>query len=125
MPETALPEPTFDRDGYPTEETLERLATWPLKSGEDFAAALDFLADAWDRHYGSVQHELEPALAKVVSPHGIFDGHRFLRLATGGWSANESLIGAIGQNLMLWSVTWRLSTAGGLHVFTYPMGTRS
>ena len=107
-----MAEPTFDVDGYPTEETLERLRTWPIT---DAAAALDFVAAAWHWPNG-VSRELRLQEAELLfwKP-----SDRFLRFATGGWSGNESLIDALKQSQVA-ALTWRLSSAGGLHIFQYP-----
>lgn len=106
-------DPTFDEDGYPSEETLLALRDWPM---EDAAGALDFLAAAWHWQEFGVSRELKPAEAEVVHAE---PEDRFLRLATGGWSGNEELIDVFSSR-MIYSVTWRLSARGGLHIFQYP-----
>jgi len=45
---------------------------------------------------------------------------KFLRLATVGWSGNEALVDALARNAVIYSLTWRLSSRGGLHIFEYP-----
>ena len=89
--------PTFDRSGYPTEETLAYLRTLPWT-----AAAMEFLDCAWNHHYGSVS-----------------EGAAELRLATGGWSGNEDVIHALMES-PFWSQGWQSSHRGGLHVFRTP-----
>ena len=104
--------PTFDANGYPTQDTLDALQAWPIT---DAAGALDFLVAAWHRTYGSI-HDLSAEEAAVCQARS---GDRFLRLATGGWSGNEDLIDALRGGLV-WSLTWRLSASGGLVIFGYP-----
>jgi len=108
-------QPTFDADGYPTDETLEIIKKWPMKSGLHANALLDFVAAAWHWPDFGVSHELKPAEAEVVHAE---PGDRYLRLATGGWSGNESLIAALDHSMGAFG-TWRLSSAGGLHIYRY------
>lgn len=108
-----IKEPTFDVDGYPTEETLQQLQEWPI---EEAGSALDFLAAAWHWADFGVSRILRPAEAEIV--HAELDDH-FLRLATGGWSGNEDLIAAFDKSYAS-ILTWRLSTRGGLHIYQYP-----
>ena len=111
-----MTETTFDRDGNPTDETLATLRSGDFASPTD---ALDFLRAAWNVQYGSVTETLTDAERSVL--HSGW-GDRYLRLTTGGWSANESLIGAY-QRTFGWAVTWQLSARGGLHMFKYPPRT--
>lgn len=92
--------PTFDQSGYPTEETLEAIAHW--HSG-DPNGWIEFIREAWNHGYGRMWNE---------------DG--FLKLATGGWSGNESIIHAMQQNFVLWSLMWESSHRGGLEVLRLP-----
>lgn len=99
-----LTEPTFDRDGYPTDETLERIATWPLVVGSDYEAAMDFAGRAWNypEYWVKTPDWPDPDLFERLCLRYEF--------STIGWSGNESIIGAIESNMMLrmmgaWS--WR------------------
>lgn len=102
----------MDSDGYPTDETLEAIRTWPFGH---LAELFDEVARIW--HWGYGIGELLPAEREVVHAD---DGDRFLRLATGGWSGNEDIIGAISDNIMA-QQRWRLSASGGLHIYEYPV----
>jgi hypothetical protein len=93
---------------------LEQLANW---ASHDAAGALDFLRHTWVTTYGSASDALTAGEAEVVRAE---KGERFLRLATGGWSENEALIGALQQNRMVWLLTWVLHARGGLYIFRYP-----
>lgn len=98
---------------YPTPEALARIETW---SYHDLAGALDFVKDIW--HWPDfASHDLRPEEAAVVHAE---PGERYLRLATGGWSGNESIIAAMRANTMLHAMTWRLRSIGGLHIYRYP-----
>ena len=94
-----MTEPTFDRDGYPTDETLTAIREWPWKDGD---ALLAYLAQAW--YY--------PDWAMMPEDEGR------VGFATGGWSGNESLIRAAMENRMWWTLHWWSSTRGGKYVFT-------
>ena len=85
--------PTFDADGSPTEETLEAIMAWSYP----WAGLIDFVRAAWNHHYGRMWEE---------------DG--VLKLATGGWSANEDVISALKDNLLFWTIRWESSRRGGL-----------
>ncbi len=95
-----MTEPTFDKDGYPTEETLQTIRQW---SHKDYRGLLEFVCKAWcyDDPY--------------VKRYG-----RRLELHTGGWSGNESLIGALQANTMFWAMCWDKSERGGHFWFELP-----
>lgn len=98
MARTAL----FDRDGYPAEDTLAAIEKWPVKEHEDCADLLRFVAAAW----------YWPEYAREVAPGR-------WTFATGGWSGNESLLGALAQNLMFGALMSGrfLRLAGGFAVY--------
>ena len=95
----AAREATFDRDGYPTEETLECIAAvnaWPW---DRYDAWIEFCREAYAEGRGWIR-----------------ETPKTLVFVTGGWSGNESVIRAMEQNLMfVWF--WRGSKRGGLHVW--------
>ncbi len=95
-------------DQHEEEETLAKIRVAPL--GE----VLDLVEDAWDKNYGSVRDDLTYAEWRVVGGDA---GDRYLRLATGGWSWNESVLSAFGNNTLGWMLHWVLSARGGLHIF--------
>lgn len=103
-----------DGDGYPTEAALKRIETWP---SEDIAGCLDFVKALWHFDGWGVSETLRPEEATIL--HAEPD-ERYLRLATGGWSGNESLIDALNANTMVRVMTWKLHARGGLHIYQYP-----
>jgi len=108
--------PTFDSDGYPTDETLAAIEAWPY---QDLAACLDFVKAAW--HWDDwATHDLSAHEAAIVRAEKT---DTYLRLATGGWSGNESLVAALRANRMISLQAWRLHARGGLHIYQYPQGT--
>lgn len=101
--------PTFDKDGYPTEETLEAVRTWPAT---DPAGLMDFVEEATS-DYGEVTRErqtLSDASDEIT-----------VRYSTGGWSGNENLIGALQDNLAFWMLCWYESRRGGGYTFRIPV----
>jgi hypothetical protein len=107
-----MTEPEFDRDGYPTEATLQALRDWPVSEAN---GALDFMAAAWHWSKSGVSRKLSSSEVKIVNAE---PGDRFLRFATGGWSGNEELLAAF-EGTINWTLTWCLSARGGLHIFRY------
>ena len=101
----------LDSGGYPTEAALEKART------VGWMEFLPFLEEAWNTDYGSARAELRDCERALVDFSG--GSARFLRLATGGWSGNEDLLGAVTDNVA-YGMTWALSSRGGLHIFRYP-----
>lgn len=100
-----MPEPTFDEDGYPTEDTLRTLRVWPALDG---IGALEFLREAWKY----------PERISLVSAVDDIDGTvEDWHLSTGGWSGNEELLGALKENFVWWSTNWYSHRRGGHYVF--------
>jgi hypothetical protein len=89
-------DPMLGDEGYPTEQELQRIRAWPM---DDFRALMAYIKPRWE-HYGSFDQR----------------GDRF-RLATGGWSGNESIIDALEGNWMFQTLcpeSWR---TGGLYIY--------
>lgn len=89
--------PTFDADGYPTEETELAIKTWDCR---DMDGWIKYIYETWNHNYG-----------RIFEENGLF------KMATGGWSGNESIISSMRENYALWSVLWESSHRGGLEVF--------
>lgn len=89
-----MTEPTFDRDGYPSDETLDAIREWDFTDWKGF---IRFLACSFSK-YG--RFELRGGM---------------LEMATGGWSGNEDVIHAFHGNFVLHSQMWESSRRGGLH----------
>jgi hypothetical protein len=90
--------PSFDADGYPTEETLMAIRDWPLKEQKSL---IEFLKICF-RVYGRVEEI----------------GDR-IEIATGGWSGNEDCIHFLKDN-SFWHLNWQSSHRGGLYCFDLP-----
>lgn len=95
--------PTFDADGYPTEETELAIKTWDFRDVDGWLA---YIREAWNHHYGRIWEE-----------------NKLLKMATGGWSGNESITHAMRENYVLWAMLWDSSHRGGLEVLRMPNTT--
>lgn len=107
-------EPTFDADGYPTDETLVRIRTWPFEKFSDLEDLMDFAGRAWS--YGAWEKE-----RGYVEPPFTNPCVRYV-FSTNGWSGNEFVVAAMEENGMLalvgpWS--WR---RGGHYEYRLPQG---
>ena len=90
----------IDSDGYPTDETLERIRNFdPCK--DDVYEFVEYLCDNWVNGY-------PPRWNKKRGT---------LQLSTGGWSGCESVIGALQKNSLFWMLYWYQSRAGGHYWF--------
>ena len=89
-------EPTFDSDGYPTDETLEIIKNW---DHNNFKGLMRYCHKAW--RYEEYFTEL----------------NEFYDVHTGGWSGNESIINALQENVMFWAMCWEQSRRGGHYIF--------
>ena len=82
---------------YPSEDDLKRIEAWDVR---DCAGLWDFLCSIWC--WGDWGCSIQGGM---------------WRLATGGWSGNEDIIGALQENKMFWLLCWQRSERGGLHWF--------
>uniref|UniRef100_A0A6M3KDF3 Uncharacterized protein n=1 Tax=viral metagenome TaxID=1070528 RepID=A0A6M3KDF3_9ZZZZ len=102
--------PTFDSDGYPTDETLKTIEEWPYT---DFPALMVYVAEAWK--WGCLTNEpskIEPIFDKKFED----DGYWWCGV-TGGWSGNEDLVAAMSRNTMFAALCWVADVRGGYHEF--------
>jgi hypothetical protein len=102
------PDPTFDADGYPTDETLKIIETWPINSNDSIASLLEYVKKAWTYNF-------------PVNSGGS-ERESWIYIATGGWSGNESIISALEGNIIFWVLCWLESHRGGGYKFlTHPI----
>ena len=100
--------PTFDADGYPTDETLRTIREWPIKSNANIQNLLRYVQEAW--RYKFVMHTYGSGREQWID------------VATVGWSGNEELIGALRENRTFWALCWLESRRGGGYRFlTMPL----
>jgi len=102
--------PTFDKGGYPTQETLAEISTWSF--GRGHRKLLEFASRAFHPSYG----RLEPSESKLPQEWHEDDEETWVAV-TGGWSGNEEVISALRDNIGFWWTRWRVSVAGGYYEF--------
>lgn len=86
----------MDPQGYPDETELQTIAEWPYL---DLPGLMEYIKERWK--YPEMFRETKTEY----------------QVSTGGWSGNESLIGAMRENLMAWSIMWLKSERGGHYTF--------
>ena len=104
----------LDDDGYPTDETLDYIATWKPntehETRQQYFDLFEGIKSVWWYAWWGWKEQIEPHLyrkSKMV---------RKYRLSTGGWSGNESLIRAMESNLWI-HTKWVQSRRGGHHIY--------
>ena len=97
------PQPTFDSEGYPTDETLQTITDWPIRSNEDIGALLAYVEKAWRYTF--------------TIGYGGIGRTKSINIATHGWSGNETIIHALKYNPVFWGLCWLSSSRGGGHRF--------
>lgn len=115
MSEPLTAEPTFDADGYPTEETLQRIEAWTIETFRDFEAVMDFVGRAW-------RYEAWTKESQWKGEGELFPKLRYV-FSTYGWSGNESLVTALESNTMVQAIgawSWR---RGGHYEYRFPEET--
>jgi|SRR4051794_2453438 hypothetical protein len=93
---------------YPTEDELKAIREWPYEQG--YEKLVEYVGEIW--HWPDFGFTLRDwAKDDFDTPY------RELRLATGEWSGNESIICALYDNMMFRMICWYSSHRGGLHIF--------
>lgn len=96
----------LDEDGYPTEFALGKIRDWDIMDSKGW---FDYIFSIWNfESYRWTEDGEDEIHKKPVTKY---------YLSTGGWSGNESIIGAMQENRMLWFLTWVQSNRGGHYVF--------
>lgn len=99
----------MDKDGYPDEAELKLIQEWDiLKFSSSIKTLMDFIEDRWQ-----------------WPDRGFIRNKNKIELHTGGWSGNESLIGALQDNTMFWTMCWMKSERGGHYWFEIPLSLQS
>lgn len=96
----------MDANHYPEAHELDKIKNWPITKGADLHPFMDYIHERWK-----------------YADCGYFKrGTKYYRLSTGGWSGNESLIGAMIENVMFWALFWESSKRGGHYMFEIRKG---
>jgi hypothetical protein len=98
---------TLDEDKYPTDETERRVRFFK----GDVRVLMAAIKEVWAYADGYWTEKDEP---DDFFPDKIV--HNYY-VSTAGWSGNETIIGALENNLMFWMCFWRESRRGGHYIF--------
>ena len=101
-----------DDNGYPSDAELETIKTWPIAREEDVTAALAYVQERWIWPPPYFTRESRRFREWKSGPLV----RRYL-VSTGGWSGHESLLAAMEENWMLWTMTWYSVRRGGHYEF--------
>lgn len=96
------------KDGYPTDEELQRIREWPIS--ENYTEWFDFIRSCWWAADWGWREE------DAVDDFSSRPLRKYL-ISTGGWSGNEEIIDAMGENTLPWFITWVQSMRGGHYIF--------
>jgi hypothetical protein len=94
----------YPNNSYPSEEDLTTIENWD--SFNDPMGLINFIEPMFEE-YGVVR------VTANIEEQGLD-----VYMATGGWSGNESIIEALQNNYMFWSLYWQESKRGGGYLFT-------
>ncbi len=92
-------DPAFDSAGYPHDKFLAEISGCEVRNYDDCEKLLQIVRGAWQ-----------------YADYWTVIGRKHV-LATGGWSGNEELIGALRENFIFWSLCWHQSSRGGGYIF--------
>jgi hypothetical protein len=97
----------LDDDGYPTDNALTIIEKWHW---DDSNGWFKFINDIW--------HLRSWGWSEGLEKHEWDDKNVYrYHISTAGWSGNESIIRAMQNNSMMWSMTWIQSRRGGHFIF--------
>lgn len=119
-------EPTFDKDGYPTEGWLGSLPDCTGTPADLVSMLAEVFQPYGDVHWGhrdswKVGHAGKVNDQGEREPDVPTESHQRVevRMVTGGWSGNESVIAAL-QGSAFWFFYWESSHRGGAFTFEVP-----
>jgi hypothetical protein len=106
----------MDDEGYPTEEELAKIREWPY---QDCAGLMSYVHELWYlADWGWHEEDAAGWAYNHAETHElVYPLERMYHISTAGWSGNESIIAALRENRMFWSLCWRSSRAGGHYHF--------
>ena len=103
----------LDEDGYPTEAALDVIRLWHWND-----------AKGWFKFIEGLWYMKDWGWKETDEPHEWQDHNQYkdkivrrYYISTAGWSGNESIIGAMQKNGMMWHLNWVQSRRGGHYIF--------
>ena len=105
----------MDPDGYPDDAELAKITAWRCLETGDFRPLMEYVGSLWnwgERMFRKTgEDKAGPYAGGVIVTSDVYE------VSTGGWSGNESLIGALQENFVFWSMCWVQSRRGGHFIF--------
>lgn len=95
----------MDKDGYPEEHELLTIEKWDIQN-KHIDDLFGYISLKWST-YGHIVRKNRKKEFEI-------------RLSTGGWSGNESIIEALQRNNLVWGLYWYRSQRGGHYWFLIP-----
>lgn len=105
----------LDSEGYPTEETLLKIKEC---SYSQLPSLLLEIKKIWAYNSFYITDDPPEEFPKDSLLPSCYKG-KWLRLATVGWSGNESIISYLEENVFS-KFFWQMSMRGGLHIYKIP-----
>ena len=88
---------------YPTKAQLNKIEKWDFAQ-KSIMSLIEYVMSLWK--YAECGY-FEIKGKKVIK----------VRMSTAGWSGNESIIGALQNNVIFWTFYWEKSVRGGHYFF--------
>lgn len=99
----------IEMDGeYPTEAGLDAIRSWPVPDHGDLRPVFEAMRAVW--RWASYFRSTE-GVDDYGTPITTYE------ISTGGWSGHEDMLGALEDNLMVWTLTWVQVRRGGHYIF--------
>lgn len=109
--------PLLDDDGmYPTDEALDLIESYAYDGGDTGENLKE-----WFRIIRAMWWHADWGWHEEDDKDDIFhkDPIKRYHISTGGWSGNESIIGAMMENRLFWAMSWEQSRRGGHYIFSF------
>jgi hypothetical protein len=103
----------LDEDGYPTAAALDVIKLWHWTDARGW---FKFIEGLWAYRSWGWKEVDEPHEWSDMEQYKDRLVHRYY-VSTAGWSGNESIIGAMQDNDMMWHLNWVQSRRGGHYIF--------
>jgi hypothetical protein len=104
-----------DRDNYPTDDELVQVYSWNKFDRAGLLEFFELLRSCWN--YATDNEGNQWFFRGPMPERDGEGGYTAFYISTGGWSGNESLIQAMQENFILWSLTWYSHRKGGHYEF--------
>jgi hypothetical protein len=102
----------MDEDNYPTEQALQKISEWQLPDlDRSMIEFFKYVRSLWVYDCWQERSYFNEDRNRWYTEY---------KISTMGWSGNESVIRAMMNNRLVWSLTWVQSRRGGHYIFEVP-----